>query len=220
MKNLIGCFLVFLLGVAATLGFLAWREKVRERGAQTPAAVDVEAALETRDELVARVLAERRKDGVAQIVLTEDELRALAISAMADDPRGEDLARVVRKVEVELEEDALEFGVSVDVNALERSGLVEGEDLQRVLDMLPVLRGREVYLGFRGVPGARDGRIALADDLEINLGILTLPVEALAEKLGFSTDALSSKLEFEVDGFAVDEVRAGPGTLTLEARAR
>lgn len=220
MKNFIGCFLIFFLGVAATLGFLAWREKVRARSAQAPTAVDVQAALETRQELVARVLQERRKDGAAQVILTDEELRALAISAMADHPRGEELARVVRKVEVELGEDLLEFGVSVDVNALERSGLVKPEDLERVLGILPMLRGREVYLGFRGVPGARDGRIALADDLAINLGILTLPVEDLAEKLGFSTDALSSKLEFEVEGFRVDEVRAAPGTLTLEARVR
>lgn len=219
MKNLIGCVLVFLLGVALTLGFLAWREQVRKRSEETVASLDLEAAREVRDEVITR-LAGEPLGRAGQIVLSETELRALAITQLAEQPRGEEIARVVREVRTELEEDSLEFGVSLDIDALERSGLVEADDLERVLGVLPMLRGREVYVGFRGVPGARDGRLALANDLEISLGFLTFPLEDLADKLGFSIGALSSKLEFELDGLTVDEVRAEEGRLLLEVRPR
>lgn len=220
MKNFIGCLLIFLLGVGATLGFLAWRERVRSRSQETTSTLDLDSAVKTRRQLGVRALKERRKDGAVHIVLSEAELRALAIAAIADHPRGAEFARVVREVKIDLEENSLEFGVSVDVSALERSGLVEAAALERVLDVVPMLRGREVYVGFRGTPGARDGRIGLADDLEITLGFVTVPIEVLAEKLGLSVAGLSSKLEFEIEGVVVEEVRAGLDEITLEARPR
>ena len=220
MKNLIGCFLVFLLGVGATLGFLAWREKARARGRESASVLDLEAASKTREKLNSRVNRARQRDGISQIVLSEAELEALLTSAIAEHPRGADLLRIVREIRIDLEEDSLELGFSVDVGALERSGLVEAEKLERVLDILPMLRGRDLYVGFRGAPGAAGGKIALVDDLEVTVGFLTLPLADLAEKLGFTGDAVYSELEFDLRWFAVEEVRAGKDEITLEVRAR
>ncbi len=220
MKNLIGCFLVFLLGVGATLGFMAWRDKASSRGRESAPVLDLEAALKTREKLSSRVKRARQRDGVSQIVLSEGDLEALAVSAIADHPRGEELLRIVREVRADVEENSLELGVSVDVSALERSGLVEAERLERVLGILPMLRGREIYIGFRGVPGVADGKIALVYDMELTLGFLTFPIDDLAGKLGFSGNAVYSELELDLGWFAVEEVRAGKDEITLEVRAR
>ena len=220
MKNLIGCFLVFLLGVGATLGFLAWREKARERGRESTPVLDLEAALKTRERLSSRLDRTRQRDGTSQIVLSEADLEALATTAIAEHRRGADLISLVREVRVDLEEESLEFGVSVDVNALERSGLVEEEMLERVLGILPMLRGREIYVGFRGVPGVADGKIALVEDLEVSLGFLTLPIDDFAEKLGFSVETAYSKLKFDLGGFYLEEVRVGKDEMALEVRVR
>lgn len=220
MKKLIGCFLVFLLGVGATLGFLAWRERARARSRDTASVLDLEAALETREELNSRVNRARQRDGVSQIVLSEADLEALAISAIAEHPRGEDIIEVVREIRTDVEQNSLELGVSVDVSALERSGLVEAEMLERVLGILPMFRGRDLYVGLRGVPGAANGKITLVEDLEVTFGFLTLPVDDLVAKLGFSGDALYSKLAFDIGWFAVEEVLAGKDQITLEVRAR
>ena len=112
------------------------------------------------------------------------------------------------------------MGLSVDVSALERSGLVEAEMLERVLGVLPMLRGREIYVGIRGAPGAVDGKVALVEDLEITFGFLTLPLDDFAEKLGFSVEMAYSKLRFDLGWFAVEEVRAGKDEITLEVRAK
>lgn len=220
MKKLIGCFLVFLLGVGATLGFLAWREKAKARSLNTVSALDLGAALKTREGLTARVDRARQRDGASQIVLSESDLAALATSAIAEHPRGGDVIQVVRELRTDIEENSLEVGVSVDVSALERSGLVEAEMLERVLGILPILRGRNLYVGFRGVPGTVGGKITLVDDLEVTLGFLTLPVDDLTEKLGFSGDAVYSNLEFDIGGFEVEEVQAGKDQITLEVRAK
>ncbi len=220
MKKLIGCFLVFLLGVGSTLGFLAWRERARVRSQSTHSALDLEAALEAREELTSRVDRSRQGDGVSQIVLTEADLGVLVTSAIAEHPRGADIVRVVREVRTDVEEDSIEVGFDVDIGALERSGMVDAETLERVLGILPMLRGRELYIGFRGVPGAVDGKIALVDDLEVTFGFLTLPVDDLAGKLGFSTDAVYSALEFDVGWFAVEEIRAAKDEIALEVRAK
>ena len=144
----------------------------------------------------------------------------LPSGTLARCPRcGAVLAR--RKPErVDLEEESLEFGVSVDVNALERSGLVEEEMLERVLGILPMLRGREIYVAFRGVPGVADGKIALVEDLEVSLGFLTLPIDDFAEKLGFSVETAYSKLKFDLGWFYLEELRAGKDEMILEVRVR
>lgn len=220
MKNLIGCFLVFLLGVGATLGFLAWRDKAHVRGRESVSVLDLQAASKIRKELDSRVNRARQRDGVSQIVLSETELEALVTSAIAEHPRGVDILRVVREIRIDLEENSLELGLSVDVSALERSGLVEAEMLERVLGVLPMLRGREIYVGIRGAPGAVDGKVALVEDLEITFGFLTLPLDDFAEKLGFSVEMAYSKLRFDLGWFAVEEVRAGKDEITLEVRAK
>jgi hypothetical protein len=215
MKQLIRFLLVFFLGVGAALGYLAWRGRAEFR---EDAVLGVEAALESRDVLRSRADRVRQRDGSAQIVLSEADLEALAIAAIADHDKGADLVRVVREVRADLEEDSLELGFSVDVGALERSGLVETEMLERVLDILPLLRGRNFYVGFRGVPGAVNGKIAWVEDLEVTLGFLTLPVDDLAEKLGLSTDAVYSQVKLDIGGLAVDEIQAGKDQITLEVQ--
>ncbi|MCP4201042.1 MAG: hypothetical protein GY769_03825 [bacterium] len=220
MKKLIGYSLVFLLGVGATLGFLAWRERARARGRDAVSVLDVSAARKTREELVTRVNRARQRDGVSHIVLSETDLAALATSAIAEHPRGKEIIQVVRELRTDIEVNSLELGVSVDVSALERSGLLEAEMLERVLDILPILRGRNLYIGFRGVPGAADGKITLVEDLEVALGFLTLPVDDVAERLGLFGDAVYSSLEFDLGGFEVEEVQAGKDKVTLEVRAR
>ena len=217
MKKLIGGLLIFLLGVGVTLAYLAWRDRAQSR--EEPA-VDIEAALEARDKLSARAERARQQDGSSQIVLSEADLKALAVSAIAEHSHGEDLIQVVREIRTDIEEDSLEVGVSVDVDALERSGLVEAETLERVLGILPMLRGRNLYVGFRGVPGAANGKITLVEDLEVSFGFLTLPVDDVAEKLGFSSEAVYSNLEFDIGWGTVEEVHARKDQIALEVRAR
>lgn len=217
MKKLIGCVFVFLLGVGATLGYLAWRDRSASR---VEAVLDVEAALEAREELGTRVDEARQRDGASQVVLAESDLRALITSALAEHARGEDLVRIVREVRTDIEENSLEVGVAVDVNALERSGLADAEMLERVLGILPMLRGQELYLGFRGTPGVSDGKVGIVDDLEVTIGFLTLPIDDLEDRLGFSAERVYSNLAFDIGWFEVEEVRAGGDQLTLEVRAK
>lgn len=217
MKKLIGCVLVFLLGVGATLAYLTWRDRAASR---EQAVLDVASAQRTRDEITDRAERARLRDGSSQIVLAEEDLRALITSALAEHERGQDLVRVVREVRADIEPGELEVGVSVDIGALERGGLADEETLERVLGILPILRGREVYVGFRGAPGVNAGRIALVDDLEITLGFLTLPVDDLEDRLGFSAERIYEYLAFDVERFRVEEVRAREGELTLEVRVR
>ncbi len=217
MKKLIGCLLIFLLGVGSTLGYLAWRD--REKSRDEPA-LGVEKALEVRDELVSRAKQARQRDGSSSLVVTETDLEALITSALAEHEHSQDLVRIVREVKTEIGQNSVEVGVSVDLDALERSGLADADALDRVLDALPFLRGRELYVGFRGAPGVDDGKIALVDDLEVTLGFLTLPVNALEDRLGFSAERLYSNLVFDVDWFVVEEVRAAEDELTLEVRPK
>jgi len=217
MKRLIGCVLVFLLGVGATLAYLAWRDRA---AARDEAVLDVGAAAKLRKEIGARVDRARQRDGSARIVLTEADIEALITSALAENPRGDDLVRIVRDVRADIGQDLLEVGIAVDVAALERSGLADEKLLERVLGILPMLRDRELYIGFRGVPGVRDGKIALVDGLEVTLGFLTLPVADLEKRFGLSVERLYSKLVFDVEWFVVKEVRARNGELAVEVRAR
>ncbi|MFQ5528610.1 MAG: hypothetical protein ACE5GX_20440 [Thermoanaerobaculia bacterium] len=215
MKKLIGCVMVFLLGVGATLAYLAWRDRAESR---EEAVLDIESAMETRDDVTARAERARQRDGSSQIVLAEADLEALITTALSEHPRAQDLVRVVREVHSEIGENRLEIGVSVDIGALERSGLADQETLDRLLGLLPMLRGQELYLGFRGKPGASDGKIALVDDLEVTLGFLNLPVDDLEDRLGFSAARVYENLAFDVQWFRVEEVRASEGELALVVR--
>jgi len=217
MKKLIGYLLIFLLGVAGTLAYIAWHDRQQSR--EEPA-LSLEAAQEVRDDLIERAERARQRDGSSSLVVTEADLKAMVILALARHPQSEDLMRMVRDVEARIAEDSLGIGFAVDLEALERSGLADAQMLNRILDMLPFLRGQELALAVRGTPGVRDGKIALVDELEVTLAFLTLPVDAFEDRLGLSAERLYSQLVFDVDWFVIEEVQAREGELTLEVRAR
>lgn len=216
MKKLIGWILVFVLGVVSTLVYLAWRDRSESR--EDPG-LSVAEARSVKADVVERFEKARQRDGSSTLMLSETDLEALVAVALAEHPRKEDLVRVVREVDVEVGDDALGVGVAVDLEALERSGLVDAEMLERLLNTLPFLRGRELNLAFRGRPGARDGKIGLIDDLEATLGFLTLPIDAFEDRLGFSAERVYRQLVFDVSPFEVEEVQAREGELTLEVRS-
>ena len=71
MKKLVGCFFVFLLGVGATLGYLAWRDRAENRDAQQSIVLDLPSALAIRKDIAARIESARQRDGSSQLVISE-----------------------------------------------------------------------------------------------------------------------------------------------------
>lgn len=229
MKTFLGLLVVFLVGVVLTLGFLLWHKAPSATGASRSSeavGIDVVKALATRDDLERRLarLDDRDRSGQlgSEFYLSEADLRSLVTAALAEHPRSDEFLSFVREVRTEIGEGTLEVGVTVDLSAVQAAGLSgdQGEAVNRVLEMLPFLKGRDLYAGVSGQPQARDGGIALGGDVEMQLGFLSLPLEEMTKRLGLPDDRLGTRLAFEVPQFRVDRVEALGDQLLLEIRAR
>lgn len=224
MKKIASCcllILVFFIGVAATLGYLAWRKR-EAREAEAPAGIELASALEARKELDLRFEDVARDSRGSRIVLSEEDLAALVTTSLADNPRTRDYIGAAREIRADVEEGSLEIGVNLNLESLKEIGLsdAETEVVERITGMLPLLGDRDLYLGVRGVPGAVDGKIAMVEDVSVKIGFLTFSLDDLAQHLGISAAKAYSKLAFEVDRFAVDQIAAGSDELELEIRVR
>ncbi len=224
MKTCLACVIVFLIGVVATLGFLLWRASGSGgSGRDGGEVVDFESARELVEELDERVREAGRDAGAAiEQRLTEEELEALFVVAASRHERGRQVLEISRSVDVDVEPDSLEVGLTLDLAAVEASDLPEDDRraVERVLDMLPFLRGRDLYVAVAGTPEARDGEVALGGDPEMKVGFLSLPLDDMGERLGVSTDGIASELVFEVEGILVERVEAGRDELMVSGRPR
>ena len=111
MKKFTACCLllvVFAAGIAATLGYLAWRQRARaETGGLSE--IEVAAAIETREEVTRKIEDAASGGEGSRVVLDESDLQALMTSALAEHPRSRDFIEVARDIRADVEEGSAEW---------------------------------------------------------------------------------------------------------------
>jgi hypothetical protein len=209
--------LLFVTTFVGTWIYLSWRGRSGVSSSAPIASSEIERARREVAAQGAAVEKALRRGAPAEFRVSEGELRDLVLVWLADQAGGAKILARTREVRVALGGNELEVGLEVllDDRSLEKLEGDEREGIERLLQRLPLLLGRELYLAVRGAPVAKSGSLAVAGAPEIQLGALTLSLSAVAEQIGVSAAWLEEGLLLEIEGYSVEEVRVEERSLVL-----
>ncbi|ESA37570.1 hypothetical protein N836_35990 [Leptolyngbya sp. Heron Island J] len=147
-----------------------------------------------------------------QISLTLDQLQLsqLVNDALLSQPQAAQLLANAQSLQTILKGDRIETGAVLNLAELPRDGL--SDELQAGLDQLmqavPMLTNRDIYIGVIARPQVQDGQISLDQDLGLRIGQFTLPLADVAEQLGFSTHEIEQRLNdlLNQQGLTLDNI--------------
>lgn len=215
IRKLLALILLFAVAFGITLVVLRWQGG-RGRGETDSLVIQVEEARE----IVAGLTGRGVRTRAADLNLETEQIRALLLVELSDTSVGQRLLAGSRELRVDLYDDRMEVGLVLAVARIEESlaGL-GGADVERVLRLISLIPGGEVFLGIRGEPTAHAGRLGLeGETLELVLGPLSLPVEDIESRVGVTASELSRRLVLAVGDLDLESARVADGRLVLQVR--
>ncbi|MGA1625683.1 MAG: hypothetical protein ACO4AJ_08680, partial [Prochlorothrix sp.] len=109
-------------------------------------------------------------------------------------------------------------GLVLNTDRISRQSLSsrEAEALDRLLATVPGLRGRDLYIGLRGVPTLKNGQLHWQDDLRLEIGNTQLSLPDLAQRLGVDPGKFDQELNKVLGNLPVDSLRLEGDRLILQ----
>ncbi len=204
LKRVLALALIFLLGLAATLWYLARQDRAAGSSLSPGSWNRVEAPNLTPGES-------------SQIRLREEDVGRLVVNGLRDHPDGERLLDAAKDVRVSLDDGRVEIGVLVNLEDLRHADLSadERETVEKILRYLPFLEDKDLYLAVNGAPAVEDGKVTVEEDLKVKLAFLSLPVGEFGETLGFDPAELRERLAIDLSPLVATAVAVADGELVI-----
>ena len=142
------------------------------------------------------------------IEIDEKELEGLLIARLAADSQGRELLRSARAIHAEIDHGEIEAGAVLRPSEMSPEILCGSHwtPLQKLLQLLPTLRNREIYLAIRGAPTARDGGLFFDRTTRLRIGDLTFRPALLAGLLGLENGFLDQGIQVDLGRFRLRQV--------------
>lgn len=140
-----------------------------------------------------------------EVALDEQELNALLYTKLQQKEDGRKLLAVTDGVRALVKSDHIELGAVLNLSKLKSLDSDTRRKVNKYLEKLPVLKDKKVYLAVTGRPIARNGQLAIADDLTVKIG--NIPVSAsMLKSLGVKTDKLQRE-SVKIRNISITDVR-------------
>ena len=211
--------LLFLVLLVVGLGWFAMQSLPAWYQADQPNHQALQLSEQIEREGVVRFLASRSADVMrGELQLNQTEFNALLLASLKSSRNGRRILRVSDAVNANLTEQGIEFGLVIDLQKAARQDAKSRRAIDKIQRILPLLDDSQLYLSFTGKPIARNGEIAFADDISMQIGSLPLS-RSLLETFGVSgqrVDEMSLPLRY----LKVSSVQTGEDRITLGVQPR
>lgn len=126
------------------------------------------------------------------VVFSEDEFNALVLSSLRNHTDGQRLLAVSEAVHTDLTNGEIEFGAVINMAALARAEPKAKQAFERAMQVLPLKADDEIFVAIVGTPIARNGNLALADDVRVRIGSIEISNGVLS-RLGVPVHKLNQE---------------------------
>ena len=124
--------------------------------------------------------------------LNEEEFNALVLTSLVADDDGRLLLSVSDALKTHVDQSNLEIGSVVNLNELKAQHQDLVEKAPELVELMTILNQDKVYLAIKGQPLAINGELALAENLSLKIGSLSIP-NSLLGVLGMSVEKLQQQ---------------------------
>ena len=148
-----------------------------------------------------------------EIELSNQEFNELLVTKIAKYQEQSKLISATSGIQTTIKDGVLESGTLVNLANLPRNQLSPSETkaVDKVLEILPGLENKEIYLGLTGKPKIENGQLLLDDNTQVKLGNLSFSISEISQRLGIPQETLQQKLRLSLQ---TGRLNVSDGTLT------
>lgn len=129
-------------------------------------------------------------DGKLQ--LNQTEFNALLLASLQNSRDGKRLLRVSDDVRAIITKENLEIGAVIDLDKLSSEDPELGKKVRKLVHYLPLWEKNSVYIAVLGEPIARQGELAITDNLSLKIGAIPIGNNVLRQ-LGVPLEEIARK---------------------------
>jgi hypothetical protein len=198
MKRL-GLFLLFIIAGSITGGMLAWNQATRLPSTTTATTADMKTSdVTTAAQNAAQVSQKLRQlqTPATTVILSQQEVSDVVTSTIDELSRQAHMPEAIRGVNTELIDGKLKAGAIIDLSKLpttEQSGKSRNI-LTKVLQRLPGMGDRPIYVGIESTPKISNGQVQLDANTQFKVGAINLSLEDMAKYVGMTPAQLQADL--------------------------
>lgn len=154
-----------------------------------------------------------------EISLSETELTQLITAGLAQSPQTANFLQATQGINASIEGDQLSGGVVVNPANLPLQDLSpQGQQaVEQVLNRLPGVGDRSLYIGIEGSPRIDNGRLVLGEDTRLQVGNVQLSIAEVSRLTGLSPEQLTEKINLVLPqaGLTLDGIEFVDGEAVL-----
>ena len=153
---------------------------------------------------------------LGEVVLTEDEFNSLLVASLLSNKDGRRVLAVSDAVHADLRDGEIEFGAVINMDKLGNVEPRAKRAFERAMKVLPLSSEEKIYVAVIGTPVARNGNLAIADDVRVQIG--SIPISnRLLKQVGVPTHRLNEE-DLPLRPLQIRSVASFDGEIRLGAR--
>ncbi|MBE9114418.1 hypothetical protein IQ249_00770 [Lusitaniella coriacea LEGE 07157] len=225
LKKISWVLLILALSSFATL-YYYWRQLTRVPewySAQTIESIEIpqtEAQPINFSNIRSKVrqkIAQSPKNSELELQLNAQQINELVVSSIAENPKGRELLKAAKGINTTINEDNVEIGMIVNTTELQASpfGSKEKVALNKILQDIPTLQNRDIYIGIESLPQVEGGRLQVDPNTQIKVGNLSFSIAEISQKLGVSPEKIIEKVNQNLDNLTVNDLTLEEDTVRI-----
>ncbi|MGD2184318.1 hypothetical protein [Lusitaniella coriacea] len=225
LKKISWVLLILTLGSFATL-YYYWRQLTRVPewySAQTIESIEIPQTeaqpinFSNIHSEVRQKIAQSPKNSELELQLNAQQINELVVSSIAENPKGRELLKAAKGINTTINEDNVEIGMIVNTTELQASpfGSKEKVALNKILQDIPTLQNRDIYIGIESLPQVEGGRLQVDPNTQIKVGNLSFSIAEISQKLGVSPEKIIEKVNQNLDNLTVNDLTLEEDTVRI-----
>jgi hypothetical protein len=193
MKRL-GLFALFMIAGLIAGGVVAWSQATRLPLIPIATTSDVTTAAQNAAKVSQKL--RQLQTPATTVTLSQQEVSDVVTSTIDELSRQAHMPEAIRGVNTELIDGKLKAGAIIDLSKLpatEQSGKRRNM-LTKVLQRLPGMGDRPIYVGIESTPKITNGQVQLDANTQFKVGAISLSLEDMAKYMGMTPAQLQADL--------------------------
>lgn len=157
-----------------------------------------------------------------EIQVSEEELNRLIVYNLAKNNKLKQILPATKSVNSNISDGQLEIGAIINTSNLSQLNLKESEraTIEGIMQKVPQLQNRDIYVAIQGTPQIKDGKIILGKESQVRVGKLSFTVAEVAQKLNIPAAKLQQNLALDIEQLNLQDIDLNQGEINLKVGAQ
>ena len=153
-----------------------------------------------------------------QVKLDGEQLNQFIGHKLAQDSKLRQVLPSTKAIHSDIKDGKLQIGAVVNTSKLLETNLSAQERVvvDQLIQKIPQLQNRDIYVGVQGTPQLKDGKLVLGKDSQIKVGNLSFTPAQIAARLNLPVERVEQELALNVQKLNLKDIKLNQGEMELK----